>query len=152
MGAIEGTFEVLSTEEQALFDAGDGVRLAHASGTQRFSGGIEGDGSVDWLMCYLAGAEARFVGLQRIDGTIDGRRGSLVLEAVGGHDGTRIDGDLADRGWLRDRRTRGHPRSRGVQCPRRPDRVVSAGIRVRLTPADQAGGMFWLRRKRLVGS
>ena len=89
MGAIEGTFEVLSTEEQALFDAGDGVRLAHASGTQRFSGGIEGDGSVDWLMCYLAGAEARFVGLQRIDGTIDGRRGSLVLEAVGGHDGTR---------------------------------------------------------------
>jgi hypothetical protein len=39
-------------------------------------------------MCYLPTKSARYVGLQRITGTIDGRHGSVVLEAVGGHDGT----------------------------------------------------------------
>jgi hypothetical protein len=89
LGATEGTFEILSGSERTLFETDGGVRVAHASGTQRFSGGIDGDGSIDWLMCYLPGGAARFVGLQRIDGAIGARRGSFVMEAVGAHDGTR---------------------------------------------------------------
>ena len=56
--------------------------------TQRFSGDIEGDGSIEWLMCYLPDRTARFVGLQRIDGSLNGKRGAFVIEAVGVHDGT----------------------------------------------------------------
>lgn len=66
--------------------------MTTATGTQRFSGAIEGDGRVAWLMCYRADGTARFVGLQRIDGTIDGRAGTLVIESVGDHDGTRSTG------------------------------------------------------------
>jgi len=88
MMTVTGTFEVQPGDETTIHEPGEGIRLTHATGTQRFSGGIVGDGAIDWLMCYLPTKSARYVGLQRITGTIDGRRGSLVLEAVGDHDGT----------------------------------------------------------------
>jgi hypothetical protein len=88
MMTATGTFEVQPGDETTIHEPGEGIRLTHATGTQRFSGGIVGDGAIDWLMCYLPTKSARYVGLERITGTIDGRRGSLVLEAVGDHDGT----------------------------------------------------------------
>jgi hypothetical protein len=88
MTIATGTFEVQPGNEATLDGSGDDVRLTHAPGRQRFSGSIVGDGRIDWLMCYLPTKEARYVGLQRISGTIDGRHGSVVLEAVGSHDGT----------------------------------------------------------------
>jgi len=88
MMTVTGTFEVQPGDETTIHEPGEGIRLTHATGTQRFSGGIVGDGAIDWLMCYLPTKSARYVGLQRITGTIDGRSGSVVLEAVGDHDGT----------------------------------------------------------------
>ena len=44
-------------------------------------------GSIEWLMCYLPTGAARMVGHQRIEGSVDGRRGSFLMEAVGEHDG-----------------------------------------------------------------
>ena len=82
-----GTFEVLTGGEDAYREAEGEARLTHAHGRQRFSGGIEGDGSIEWLMCYLPSGGARMVGHQRIEGSVDGRRGSFLIEAVGGHDG-----------------------------------------------------------------
>jgi hypothetical protein len=43
-------------------------------------------------MCYLPDGTARFVGHQRISGSIGERTGSFVAEAVGHHDGTRSKG------------------------------------------------------------
>ena len=94
MTTATGTFEVQPGTEDAIEEAAGGLRVTHATGTQRFSGGIVGDGTIDWLMCYLPTRSARYVGLQRITGTIDGRRGSVVLEAVGGHDGTGSESTL----------------------------------------------------------
>jgi len=83
-----GTFDVKPADEHAYYDVTGHARLTHAGGTQRFSGDIEGDGSIEWLMCYLPDGSARFVGLQRIDGSLNGRRGTFVIEAVGVHSGT----------------------------------------------------------------
>jgi hypothetical protein len=83
-----GTFEVLTGGEDAYREAEGEARLTHAHGRQRFSGGIEGDGSIEWLMCYLPTGTARMVGHQRIEGSVDGRRGSFLMEAIGEHDGT----------------------------------------------------------------
>ena len=88
MATATGTFEVLSGGETAYQEAEGEVRLTHANGTQRFSGDIEGDGSIEWLMCYLPAGGARMVGLQRISGTIGGRGGTVILDAAGDHDGT----------------------------------------------------------------
>ena len=64
-----------------------GIKLTHASGAQRFTGDIEGDGAVHWLMLYRTDKTARFVGLQRITGSVAGRRGTFVLTAEGDHAG-----------------------------------------------------------------
>ena len=87
MPTATGTFEVLSGGETAYQEADGEPRLTHANGTQRFSGDIEGDGSIEWLMCYLPAGGARMVGLQRISGSIGGRTGTLLIDAVGDHDG-----------------------------------------------------------------
>jgi hypothetical protein len=87
MTTAAGTFEVLTGGEDAYREADGEVRLTHAHGSQRFSGAIDGDGSIEWLMCYLPTGGARMVGHQRIEGSVDGRRGSFLVEAVGQHDG-----------------------------------------------------------------
>ncbi|HSL32470.1 MAG TPA: DUF3224 domain-containing protein [Candidatus Limnocylindrales bacterium] len=89
-----GTFEVLSGDDEPWQGGGDGEpRLTRVTGKQRFGGDIEGDGSVAWLMCYLPAGGARFVGLQRIEGRFHDRRGGLVLESVGDHDGRASKGE-----------------------------------------------------------
>ena len=87
MPTASGTFEVKPGSEETYHEADGEVRLTHANGTQRFTGAIEGDGSIEWLMCYLPAGGARLVGMQRIEGTLDGHRGSFMIDAVGDHDG-----------------------------------------------------------------
>jgi hypothetical protein len=86
-----GQFKITGGHEEAYSDRGEG-RLTRSGGAQAFSGGIEGTGRIEWLMCYRADRTAEFVGLQEIDGTLDGRRGSFVLTSVGSHDGIRSKG------------------------------------------------------------
>ena len=91
MSNASGTFEVTSGSEDAYHETQNGVKLTRASGTQRFSGEIEGEGAVDWLMCYLPDTTATFVGLQRIEGSIGGRSGSFVMESIGMYDGKQSE-------------------------------------------------------------
>lgn len=91
MATIRGTFAIADWQEETL-DETDGVRTTRVVGRQSFTGGIEGEGRVAWLLCYRSDGTARFVGLQRIEGLVDGRSGSIVLEASGDHDGTSSSG------------------------------------------------------------
>lgn len=88
MTKATGTFEVTSGGEEPYEELDSGIKLTHASGTQMFSGDIAGDGAIHWLMLYRTDKTAQFVGLQRISGSVDGRRGTFVLAADGEHDGT----------------------------------------------------------------
>ena len=56
------------------------------------SGDIEGSGSVEWLMCYRDQGQARFLGLQHVDGRLGDRSGSFVIETVGTFDGKQAKG------------------------------------------------------------
>jgi hypothetical protein len=87
MTKATGSFELTSMTEDPYEELDGGIKLTHASGAQRFTGDIEGDGAVHWLMLYRPDKTARFVGLQRITGTVAGRRGTFVLTAEGDHDG-----------------------------------------------------------------
>lgn len=87
MARAAGSFKVLSGGEDPYDELEGGIRLTHASGTQAFSGDIEADGSVHWLMLYRGDRTAHFVGLQRIKGSLGGHRGSFVLAAEGNYDG-----------------------------------------------------------------
>jgi hypothetical protein len=89
---LTGTFEVGSWEETAYRERDGEPRLTHVVGTQQFTGQIEGEGTIAWLMCYRPDGTARFVGMQHIAGTFDGRQGSIVIESIGEHDGTASTG------------------------------------------------------------
>jgi hypothetical protein len=86
-----GEFQVRGGGEEPLREAG-ALRVTHANGEQAFSGAIEADGHIDWLMCYRADRTATFVGVQVIDGSIDGRRGTVLLTSIGDHDGRASSG------------------------------------------------------------
>jgi hypothetical protein len=92
MADASGTFEIKGWDEQTAHEREGDVKITRVSGTQAFTGDVEGDGSVEWLMCYTPDGAARFVGLQRISGSIGDRHGSFVIEASGDHDGTSSKG------------------------------------------------------------
>src|ERR1700690_4438484 len=79
MTTAAGKFTVVGGNEQVYREAPGEVRLTRVSGTQKFVGAIVGDGSVEWVFCYRADRTARFLGLQRIEGAIDGGAGSRVV-------------------------------------------------------------------------
>jgi hypothetical protein len=91
MPTATGTFEITGMHEDPWHQEDDGPRLTRAGGTQHFGGGIDGDGTVEWVACYSDGG-ARLVGLQRIDGTLDGHSGAFVIEATSDHDGKQSSG------------------------------------------------------------
>jgi Protein of unknown function (DUF3224) len=82
-----GSFELASWDEETYEDLEDGGKLTRASVTQSFTGDIEGDGAVQWLMAYRPDGTAHFVGLQRVRGAIGDRKGAFVLETIGDFDG-----------------------------------------------------------------
>ena len=88
MTTARGSFQVTGGTEDPYDELDGGIKLTHASGGQSFSGDIDGEGEVHWLMLYRPDKTAHFVGLQRITGSIGGRTGSFVATAEGDHDGT----------------------------------------------------------------
>ncbi len=65
MAKANGSFQITSFNEDTYEDRGDKAKLTHAWGDQTFSGDIEGDGQVHWLMSYRPDGTATYVGLQR---------------------------------------------------------------------------------------
>jgi hypothetical protein len=87
-----GNFRVTGGSEQTVHEAPGELKLTRVAGTQRFSGAIEGAGSVDWVFGYRPDRSAVFAGFQRIEGSLAGRSGSFVLESTGEHDGKSSKG------------------------------------------------------------
>lgn len=80
---ISTTFEITSWEEHPFDEAVGVAKLTKAAVAKEYSGDVEGSSATEWLMAYHPDKSAVFVGLERIKGTIKGRRGSLVLQHVG---------------------------------------------------------------------
>ncbi len=88
MTKATGGFELASWEEETYEELEGGGKLTRASVTQTFTGDIEGEGAVQWLMAYGKDGTAHFVGFQRVRGAIGDRKGSFVMETIGDFDGT----------------------------------------------------------------
>jgi len=90
--SAKGTFDIASWDEKTIASLGPGAKLSEAKVTQKFTGDIGGDGSVTWLMCYANAKSARFVGMQRVTGTLGDKTGGFVMETSGDFDGTVAKG------------------------------------------------------------
>ena len=82
-----GTFSLKSWEENPYDEFGEGMKLARASVVQTFEGEIEGEGAAEMLMMYPDESSATYVGLQRIVGSVGGRKGTFVFHIAGVFDG-----------------------------------------------------------------
>ena len=80
---ISAAFEIKGWDEQPFDEAVGVAKLTKATVAKEYTGDIEGTSATEWLMAYHPDKSAEFVGLERIKGTIGGRRGSLVLQHVG---------------------------------------------------------------------
>jgi hypothetical protein len=89
------TFKIDNWEENDILEANGGPKTTRATVTMSFEGELEGEGNVEWLMGYdVDGGTAQFVGLERVVGTIAGKKGSFVLQHVGTFDGQTANGDV----------------------------------------------------------
>lgn len=79
---MEATFEIQSWDETTV-EEWDGGKLSRASVTKRYSGDIDGEAVLEYLLAYRPDGTATFVGMERITGGAGRRRGALVLQQVG---------------------------------------------------------------------
>ena len=76
-------FAIQSWDEKPYSEGQDLPRLTRASVSKTFSGDIEGEGQVEYLMMYRGDGSATFVGLERFVGRIGRRAGTFVLQRSG---------------------------------------------------------------------
>jgi hypothetical protein len=80
-------FAITSWDEKPYGEGQDLPRLTRASVTKTYTGDIEGEGYVEYLMMYRGDGSASFVGLERVVGRIKGATGSFVLQRTGVFEG-----------------------------------------------------------------
>jgi hypothetical protein len=76
-------FAIKSWDEKPYSEGQDLPRLTRASVTKTYTGDIEGEGQVEYLMLYRGDGSATFVGLERVVGRIGGQTGTFVLQRTG---------------------------------------------------------------------
>ena len=76
-------FSIKSWDEKPYSEGKDLPRMTRASVDKTFTGDIDGEGHVEYVMMYRSDGTAAFVGLERITGRIAGRNGSFVLQRTG---------------------------------------------------------------------
>ena len=80
-------FAIKSWDEKP-YSEGQGLpKMTRASVSKTFTGDLEGEGQVEYLMMYRSDGTAAFVGLERIVGRIGGKAGSFVLHRTGVFEG-----------------------------------------------------------------
>jgi Protein of unknown function (DUF3224) len=78
----------IKTWDEKPYSEGQGLpKLTRATVTKTFSGDLEGEGQVEYLMMYRDDGSAAFVGLERVAGRLGGRTGSFVLLRTGVFEG-----------------------------------------------------------------
>lgn len=85
------TFEVKSWDEQTFAEGEGQPKLTQTVATKTFTGDIEGEATVQYLMIYRADGSTWITGLERVVGRVGGREGSFVFR----HEGTDQDGAAA---------------------------------------------------------
>jgi hypothetical protein len=76
-------FSIKSWDEKPYSEGNDLPKMTRANVVKTFTGDIDGEGHVEYVMMYRNDGTAAFVGLERITGRIADRHGSFVLQRTG---------------------------------------------------------------------
>jgi hypothetical protein len=86
------TFKVSSWDEEPFDETEGGPKLTRARVAKVFSGDIEGQSVVEYLMVHRPDGTSSFVGVERVVGRLGDQSGSFVLQ----HGGTFVGGVAKD--------------------------------------------------------
>ena len=87
MKTAHARFAIKNWGEKPWSEGQDLPKLTRASVTKTFTGDIEGEGQVEYLMMYRSDGSAVVVGLERVVGRIGGKAGTFVLQRIGVFEG-----------------------------------------------------------------
>jgi hypothetical protein len=88
-----GKITVHKYEPIAYDQPAGGPVLSKIHVEESFSGDIEGEGVVEFLQAASADGSASFVGIERITGSIGGKKGTFLLQDAGTVAGNIVSGD-----------------------------------------------------------
>ena len=74
-----------SWKEDAYQQTSETEKLTRVSSEQTYKGDWEGDSQLDYLMAYTPAGPVYYVGLERFEGTLGGKKGSFVLQHIGAY-------------------------------------------------------------------
>ena len=87
-----GSFEVKSWNEKSYSEIDGQPKLTRADVVYTYHGDLEGEGKIEYLMCYSSNNIAYFIGYEQIAGRLGDRSGNFVLQ----HSGTYEEGAVKD--------------------------------------------------------
>src|SRR5262252_6511684 len=87
MTTVNARFAIKSWDEKPYSEGPNLPKLTRACVVRTFTGDIDGEGQVEYLMMYSSDGSASFVGLERITGRLAGRSGTFVLQRTGVFEG-----------------------------------------------------------------
>jgi hypothetical protein len=88
-----GRIDVKTYEPQPYEEVGEGPNLIEIHVTETFSGDIEGEGVAHFLQAMRKDESASFVGIERVTGSIEGRRGSFLFQDAGTVEANTVRGE-----------------------------------------------------------
>lgn len=80
-------FEMTSWDEKSIVEYEEGRKLTHAKVTKKFTGDLEGESVLEYLMVYPPAPPVPYVGVERFTGSFLGKKGSFALTTGGVYDG-----------------------------------------------------------------
>jgi hypothetical protein len=83
MRTANARFAIKTWDEKPCGEAEQLPKMTRASVVKSFTGDLEGDGLVEYVMVYRGDGSATFVGLERVVGRLGGKTGSFVLQRAG---------------------------------------------------------------------
>jgi hypothetical protein len=84
---VIATFEITGWDEHVYDDPPEGPKLARITVRKRFTGPLEGTSVAELLTAGAEGGRG-YVASERVEGVLDGRAGTFVLQHGGVEDGT----------------------------------------------------------------
>jgi hypothetical protein len=84
-----GSFDIEAWDAEKPYEEQDGTKLTRVQVRKRYHGDLVGTSSTELITVETAAGPAAYVGVERVEGILHGREGTLVLQHSGGsEDGT----------------------------------------------------------------
>lgn len=86
MPHAQTTFAMQTWKEETYEETPNQSKLTRVTASYSYTGTIDGNSHVEYLMMYRSDNTGNFVGLERLEGQIAGKSGSFVLQHTGTFD------------------------------------------------------------------